>query len=236
MASAVFVELLEIILNKRIDYDISSLLIRNEHPDFEKIILQQFLKSSNPDFSSVDENFKSKATMRSSFFLSIKLAKACLQSGCDRSFNLFEVISSNWDFIASAATESKENFLLAVLLLKHLFQAFKTFDTTNKVILEWILKQLKSKQNTLKMKNRILDILPHLLKFKESEFQEKLKEALKMLVETNFPLSSSELAKGDSCYSDYCTTFDHLCRGLKETGSIVVLEQIIPVVARYYYY
>ena len=96
----------------------------------------------------------------------------------------------------------------------------------NSAIFEWVLRQISSKGNSLKMKNRILELLSPFL---DSSFSannnrsENVLGSLKKMSELNFPLCSREYAFGSSLYSDYVTTFEKLAQCLEETSSESVL-------------
>lgn len=234
LGMASFIELLETILsNCKEIADCTELLSKNCYPEFENIILKYVVKCSSANLSSIANGFKNKESLKSSLLLAIKVAKASKQYNCSKNVHVVDVITSNWYYISSAASESKENFLLAVLSVKHLFQMDQMFAEKNSIAFDWALEQLSSKQNTLKMKNRVLDLLPVLLTSGVPECDEKIRLALAKLAEINFPLASNELARGRSLLFDYTVTFDHLCRALKETGSKVVLRLIVEIVTRY---
>ena len=125
---------------------------------------------------------------------------------------------------------SKENLLFTIHLLKHLFLLDKKGSLENVSIFEWVVRQLTSKQNSLKMKNRVLELLPPYLETEVAVGSENrsvfVLNAVKKMSELNFPLCSKEFSYGSSQYSDYVTTFDKLAHSFEETASSVILVTI----------
>ena len=91
----------------------------------------------------------------------------------------------------------------------------------NALIFDWIKTQLSSKSITLKMKNRLLDLLSPFVDV-DDETTPTLATLRKMSA-LNFPLTSRELTVGSSDYSDYVLTFEKLSACLEETASAQVL-------------
>ena len=87
------------------------------------------------------------------------------------------------------------------------------------LVFDWLTNHLSSKAHSLKMKNRLLELLAPYVQ----NFEEKIASILKRISDKNFPLTSKELTFGSSVYSDYVVTFERLCEIFEETASKEVL-------------
>jgi hypothetical protein len=165
---------------------------------------------------------------RQILFTLVKIAKFFFNENCKAaSSSLVSIVSRNWSSISMFSESSKENLLFTIHLLKHLFLLDKQSSLENVSIFEWVIRQLSSKHNSLKMKNRVLELLPPYL---ESEIADDsgnrsafILNALKKMSELNFPLCSKEFMLGSSQYSDYTTTFGKLASCFEDTASIAIL-------------
>ncbi|KAL8588517.1 hypothetical protein ACOMHN_043866 [Nucella lapillus] len=90
---------------------------------------------------------------------------------------------------------------------------------------------LTDRKTNLAFKNRVLDLLPFFAALPKPH-DEKLKKSLDRFVADNFPLKSTEFAKGTPQYNDYISAIDKLLSAMELSGSVVLVELLISVFCR----
>jgi DNA-dependent protein kinase catalytic subunit len=86
-----------------------------------------------------------------------------------------------------------------------------------------------SRSTPLSIKVSALDLLPRMLSLPQPHLDSVVKSKLNELVVYDFPVKSCDLPKSSSIYTEYIAALDKLLRALENSGSIILLEVLLPM-------
>lgn len=200
------------------------------------IFYQLFSKVFNEYFVSNPQQITALLSDKISFGLLASILQGVLTE-CfkNRSAALSKQICSNvvtnWSTLV-LGLEANMEMRLSVFTITKLIVSVSLEAVKQPKIFNVFIDLLNDTRNDLSLKGDIVDFLPAILQHCSDEQALQVKDALKNLITSHFPMNSADLTVGESKYIEYMTCLNKFLRCLISSASPLVFEPFLIVIVR----